>query len=218
MFIGHFAVAFAAKKVAPKASLGTLVFAAVFLDAVWPVLVLLGIERFRIVPGFTAINPFDFVYYPWSHSLLMTAVWAVLFAIVYQTVKGDRAGAVWVGIAVASHWVLDCITHRPDMPLYPGGSERLGLGLWQSLPATFAVEGLMFAAGIALYMQSTKSQDRIGTIAWWAYIVLLVILYIPGPWSPPPPGENTVAIMGIVALAIFVPWAYWIDRHRVSAG
>jgi membrane-bound metal-dependent hydrolase YbcI (DUF457 family) len=216
VFIGHFAVAFAAKKVAPKASLGTLVFAAVFLDAVWPVLVLLGVERFRIVPGFTAINPFDFVYYPWSHSLLMTGVWAVLFAIVYQTVKGDHAGAIWVGIAVASHWVLDCVTHWPDLPLYPGGEERLGLGLWQSLPGTFAVEGLMFAAGVAFYVRSTRSNDRIGTIAWWGMIVLLLALYIPGPWSPPPPSENTVAIAGLIALAVFVPWAYWIDRHRVS--
>jgi len=160
VFIGHFAVAFASKKVAPKVSLGTLVVAAAFLDVVWPVLVLLGVERFRIVPGFTAINPFDFVHYPWSHSLLMTAVWALLFALVYLAVRGDRAGAVWLGIAVASHWVLDFVSHRPDLPLYPGGGERLGLGLWQSLPATFAVEGLMFAAGIALYMQSTKAKDR----------------------------------------------------------
>ena len=217
MFIGHFAVAFAAKKVAPRASLGTLVIAAAFLDVVWPVLVLLGVERFRIVPGFTAINPFDFVYYPWSHSLLMTAVWALLFALVYFAVRGDRSGAVWLGIAVASHWVLDFVSHRPDLPLYPGGDERLGLGLWQSRAATFAVEGLMFAAGIALYMRCTKSKDRIGTVAWWAFIVLLVALYVPGPWSPPPPSENAVAILGIIALAIFGPWAYWIDRHRVSA-
>jgi len=217
VFIGHFAVAFASKKVAPKVSLGTLVIAAAFLDVVWPVLVLLGVERFRIVPGFTAINPFDFVYYPWSHSLLMTAVWALLFALVYFAVRGDRAGAVWLGIAVASHWVLDFVSHRPDLPLYPGGETRLGLGLWQSIAATFAVEGLMFAAGIALYMQSTKAKDRIGTVAWWAFIALLVVLYIPGPWSPPPPSENAVAILGIIALAIFAPWAYWIDRHRVFA-
>jgi len=217
VFIGHFAVAFASKKVAPRVSLGTLVIAAAFLDVVWPVLVLLGVERFRIVPGFTAINPFDFVYYPWSHSLLMTAVWALLFALVYFAVRGDRSGAVWLGIAVASHWVLDFVSHRPDLPLYPGGDERLGLGLWQSRAATFAVEGLMFAAGIALYMRCTKSKDRIGTVAWWAFIVLLVALYVPGPWSPPPPSENAVAILGIIALVIFGPWAYWIDRHRLSA-
>jgi hypothetical protein len=218
MFIGHFAVAFATKRVAPKASLGTLVLAAAFLDVVWPVLVLLGIERFHIVPGFTAVNPFDFDYYPWSHSLLMTLAWSLLFAFAYFAAKGDRVGAVWVGIAVASHWVLDFVSHRPDMPLYPGGSKKLGLGLWQSIPATFAVEGLMFAAGIALYVHATKSKDRIGTFAWWAMAVVLLALYVPGPWAAPPPNENSVAILGIVALAIFGPWAYWIDRHRVPAG
>lgn len=217
MFIGHVAVALAAKKAAPKVSLGTLVVAACFLDVVWPVLVLLGVERFRIVPGFTAVNPFDFAHYPWSHSLLMTLVWSLLFALAYLGVKGDRAGALWVGIAVASHWVLDFVSHRPDMPLYPGGSERLGLGLWQSLPATFMVEGLMFASGIALYARATDSRDRTGTIALWAFIALLVALYVPGPWSPPPPSENAVAIVGILAIAILGPWAYWIDRHREFA-
>jgi len=174
-------------------------------------------EYFSVVPGLSANKPFDFVYYPWSHSLLMTAVWALLFALAYLTVRGDRAGAVWLGIAVASHWVLDFVSHRPDMPLYPGGEMRFGLSLWQSVPATFAVEGLMFAAGIALYVQSTKARDRTGTIAWWGFVALLLVLYIPGPWSPPPPGENAVAILGIVALTIFGPWAYWIDRHRVPA-
>ena len=217
MFIGHFAVAFAAKKIAPKASLGTLVFAAVFLDAVWPVLVLLGIERFRIVPGYTAINPFEFQHYPWSHSLLMTLVWALVFASVYLGFKGDRAGAIWVGIVVASHWLLDFVTHRPDLPLYPGGGERLGLALWNSLPATFAVEGAMFALAIVLYVRLTRAKDRVGMIAWWTLVALLLALYLPGPWSPPPPSENAVAIVGVAALLIFVPWAYWIDRHREPA-
>jgi FtsH-binding integral membrane protein len=218
MFIGHFAVAFAAKKAAPKASLGTLVLAAAFLDVVWPVLVLAGVERFRIVPGITAINPFDFTYYPWSHSLLMTVLWALAFALVYFASSRDRAGAVWVAVVVASHWLLDFVSHVPDMPLYPGGSEKLGLGLWRSIPATFAVEGLMFAAGVVLYLQATKSRDRIGRIAWWAFVGLLLALYIPGPWASRPPSENTVAIFGIIALLIFGPWAYWIDRHRESTG
>jgi membrane-bound metal-dependent hydrolase YbcI (DUF457 family) len=217
MFIGHFAVAFAAKKVAPKVSLGTLIFAAAFLDAVWPVLVLAGIERFRIVPGYTAINPFQFLYYPWSHSLLMTVVWALLLALVYLGLRGDRTGAVWIGVLVASHWVLDFVTHKPDMPLYPGGGQRFGLALWDSLPGTFAVEGLMFAAGVALYVRTTSARDRIGAIAWWALIAFLLLLYISGPFSPPPPSENAVAIVGVAALLIFVPWGYWIDRHRRRA-
>lgn len=217
MFIGHFAVAFAAKKAAPKVSLGTLVVAAAFLDVVWPVLVLLGVERFRIVPGFTAVNPFDFTYYPWSHSLVMTLVWSLALALVYFAWSRDRIGAIWVGIAVASHWVLDVVSHVPDMPLYPGGGEKLGLGLWRSIPATFAVEGILFAAGVALYVIATRSRDRIGSVAWWAYVALLLALYVPGPWASRPPSENAVAIFGIIALLIFGPWAYWIDRHRESA-
>jgi hypothetical protein len=216
MFIGHFAAAFAAKKAAPKVSLGTLVIAAAFLDVVWPVLVLLGIEHFRIVPGFTAINPFDFTYYPWSHSLLMTIVWSVAFGFAYFATSRDRAGAVWVGLLVASHWVLDFVSHVPDMPFYPGGSEKLGLGLWRSIPATFAVEGALFAAGIAIYVGATRNRDRIGSIAWWAFVALLIALYVPGPWAARPPSEDAVAIFGIIALLIFGPWAYWIDRHRQS--
>jgi membrane-bound metal-dependent hydrolase YbcI (DUF457 family) len=169
------------------------------------------------VPGFTAINPFDFTYYPWSHSLLMTLVWAAAFALVYFAASRDRGGAVWVAIVVASHWLLDFVSHRPDMPLYPGGREKLGLGLWQSIPATFAVEGVMFAAGIAVYVGVTRSRDRIGSIAWWAFVALLLALYIPGPWASRPPSENAVAIFGIIALLIFGPWAYWIDRHREPA-
>lgn len=214
MFIGHFAVAFAAKTAAPRASLGTLVLAAAFLDIVWPVLVLLGVEHLRIVPNFTAVNPLDFTYYPWSHSLAMTIVWSVAFGLVYFAASRDRAGAFWLGLVVASHWVLDFVSHVPDMPLYPGGGEKLGLGLWRSIPATFAVEGALFAAGIAVYLRATRSQDRVGSIAWWAFVALLLALYVPGPWASRPPSESVVAIFGIIALLIFGPWAYWIDRHR----
>jgi hypothetical protein len=216
MFIGHFAVAFAAKKPARAVSLGTLILAAAFLDVVWPLLVLLGVERFRIVPGYTAVNPFDFVYYPWSHSLLMTGMWSLAMGLIYFALKHDTVGALWIGIAVASHWVLDFASHVPDLPLYPGGEARFGLSLWKSLPATFAVEGLMFAAAVALYAKVTRARDRVGSMAWWALVVVLLALYIPGPWSPPPPSQQMVAWMGIAALAIFVPWGYWIDRHRES--
>jgi len=217
VFIGHFAVAFAAKKVAPRASLGTLVLAATFPDVVWPVLVLLGIERFRIVAGHTAVNPLEFLHYPWSHSLFMTAVWALVFAGGYYALRRDRVGAAWIGAAVASHWVLDFLSHVPDLPLYPGGAERLGLGLWRSVPATFLVEGLIFAAAVVVYTRFTRAKERIGTIAWWALIAVLLALYLPVPWSPPPPSVGAVALVGIAAVAIFAPWAYWIDRNREPA-
>jgi len=215
MFVGHFAAAFAAKKAAPKASLGMLVLAATFLDVVWPVLVLLGVETFRIAPGVTAFSPFDFQSYPWSHSLLMTLVWSALLAwAYYRAASGDRSGAFWVGALVSSHWVLDLVSHRPDLPLYPGGAAREGLGLWDSIGGTFVVEGALFALGVALYAWTTRAKDRVGSIAWWALVVVLLALWIPGPFSPPPPGERAVAIVGIIAVLIFTPWAWWVDRHR----
>src|SRR5579862_972440 len=122
MFLGHFGVALAAKKAAPKASLGTLFLAAQLADLLWPVFLMLGWEQVRIEPGNTRITPLDFVAYPWSHSLVMQIVWAVLLAFVYFATRRDARTAVIVGACVPTHWLLDWITHRPDMPLVPGGA------------------------------------------------------------------------------------------------
>src|SRR5262252_2967017 len=138
MFIGHFAVGFAAKRFAPRTSLGWLIAAALFLDLVWPVLVIAGIEAVRIDPGNTAFTPLDFVYYPWSHSALMTLAWAALVAAAFQWKVGYGPGTLAVGIAVASHWILDAVSHRPDLPLAPGVQAKAGLGLWNSVAATAA--------------------------------------------------------------------------------
>src|SRR5512140_1902671 len=139
MFLGHFGVAMAGKQVAPRPSLGTLVLAAQFVDGLWPILLLLGIEQVRIAPGITAVTPLDFTSYPYSHSLLADALWAALVAGAYWMFRRDARGALWLGALVLSHWLLDFASHRPDMPLWPG-SPGLGLGLWFSLPATLAVE------------------------------------------------------------------------------
>ena len=144
VFIGHFAVGFAAKKVAPQISLGTLFLAALLLDCVWPFLVLVGVERVEIAPGDTAFTPLAFVHYPVSHSLLMAVVWGLLLAGLYWGVRRDGNGAIWIGLAVVSHWVLDALAHRADLPLYPGGARLIGVGLWNSIPGTVTVEGLMF--------------------------------------------------------------------------
>src|SRR5512139_3691369 len=138
MFLGHFAVGFAAKRLAPRASLGTLFLAAQFIDLLWPLLVLLGIERVRIAPGITTVTPLDFEHYPWSHSLFAVSVWGVLFATVYLFIRRDRRASLVLGLAVLSHWLLDFLVHRPDLPLLPGG-ERFGLGLWNSLAGTLVV-------------------------------------------------------------------------------
>src|SRR5215469_12189474 len=147
MFIGHFAVGFGAKKFAPRTSLALLLAAPLLSDILWPILLLLGWEHARVDPGNTKFTPLDLYDYPWSHSLLTCCTWATLFAVVYLALARYRPGAMAIWIGVVSHWILDWITHRPDMPLYPGGGPRLGLGLWNHVAATMTLEISMLAVG-----------------------------------------------------------------------
>lgn len=213
MFIGHFAVGFAAKRMAPRASMGALMAAPLFLDMLWPVFVLMGWEQVRIDPGNTRFTPLDLYYYPWSHSLLMSMVWATAFAAIYYGITryGIGAGVIWC--AVVSHWVLDWISHRPDMPLYPG-SAKYGLGLWNSIAGTMVVELGMMVAGVWLYVRSTRARDRVGRYGFAAYVALLLILYIGDRFGGPPPSVADVAWTGVAASVILLPWAWWFDRHR----
>ena len=212
MFLGHHAAAFAAKRLAPRTSLGTLVAAATLLDLIWPILLLLGLEHVRVDPGNTRVVPLDFFDYPITHSLATVILWSLGFAIVYWLLRRDARGSVIVALAVVSHWVLDFITHRPDLPLWPGG-PKVGLELWRSLPLTAVVEYGLFAAGIAMYVRTTKARDRTGTIALWVLVVFVALVYVANVLGPPPPSPRLVAI-GALAAWLFVPWAAWIDRHR----
>lgn len=218
MFIGHFAVAFAAKRAAPTVSLGTLFVACELVDLIWPVFVLLGIETVRISPGITAFTPLDFIYYPWTHSLAMGVVWGFLFALLYVVFRKNIRSAVIVGAVVLSHWFLDALVHRPDLPLVPGGAVRIGLGLWNSIPATLAVEGLMFAAALFFYLLGTRARDRIGGIGLWALIALLLAAYGGAAFGPPPPDVATVAWAGIIGGIVTGLAGYWVDRHREALG
>jgi hypothetical protein len=212
MFIGHHAAAFVAKRAAPRVGLGTLMAAATWLDLMWPFFTLAGLEHFRIDPGNTTVTPIDFADYPWTHSLLTVLGWSAAWAIGYRLLRKSWRDALVVGAAVLSHWVLDFVTHRPDLPLWPGGPE-VGLGLWNSKPLTILVEGLFFAAGLALYLRATVARDRIGTIALWALVVFLLLIFVANFTSPPPPHWQAVAWTAIAAW-LFVPWGWWIDRHR----
>lgn len=213
MFIGHFAVGLASKRWAPRTSLAVLLLAPLLADVLFPVLVLAGVEHARIVPGLTAFNPLALDDYPWSHSLVMDVVWAVLLgALVGRGAGGRRAGVV-VGVGVLSHWVLDWITHTPDIPLWPGGPEY-GLGLWNSLPGTMIVESAMFAAGVWLYVSTTRATDRTGSVALWALVALLTLAYVTTPITPPPPNMTALGITAIVMTVVTLAWVAWIDRHR----
>lgn len=239
MFLGHAAVGLASKAVAPRLSLGTLVAAAFFLDLLWPIFLLLGWESVRIDPGNTAITPLDFVDYPISHSLVTVVLWAVLCGAVYHVgarfaatrlgparIPGvavasgvsarEWTGAVVVGLAVASHWFLDLLTHRPDLPLIPGGSARVGLGLWNSVPGTLLAEGGLFGLGAWIYWSRTRPRSRAGSWGLASFLAALVLIYIGNVAGPPPPGPGAIAAVGLLLWAL-PPWAAWVDRHRTSS-
>ncbi|MBI3587293.1 MAG: hypothetical protein HY088_09210, partial [Ignavibacteriales bacterium] len=193
MFIGHFAVGLAAKKAAPKVSLGTLFISVQLVDLMWPVLLLLGWEHVRIAPGITPFTPLDFYDYPVSHSLVTMLGWSLAFALVYHLIKRYPKGAWVLAAGVFSHWVLDFITHRSDMPITPGGATYVGLGLWNSVLGTLIVEGAMFIGAVWLYARSTTAKDKTGTYAFWGLIAFLTISYVASVVSPPPPSETAIA-------------------------
>jgi hypothetical protein len=215
MFLGHFGVALAARHVAPRPSLGTSIMAAQWADGIWPLFVLLGLEHVEVSPGITRVTPLDFVSYPYTHSLLADGIWAVLFALVYGSLRRDWRGAGWLAVLVLSHWVLDVVAHRPDMPTWPGGPV-LGLGLWNSLPGTLIVEFALFASGAWLYARATRLRDTLGRVLFASFCIALVIIYLASVFGPPPPDERTVAIAGVFGW-LFVAWGYWIERHRSVA-
>jgi len=214
MFIGHFALGFAAKPAVPRVSLAMLILAALFADVLWPILVLAGVEQVRIDPGNTAFTPLEFVSYPWSHSLLLLAVWGVCLGAAYRIIFGGRRTVVVLALLVISHWVLDWITHAPDMPLYPGGPKE-GLSLWNSIPLTMVVETLMFAAGLYVYTRTTRAKDAIGR---WGFVslgvTLAAIYFVDGLFGAPPPTILALCVVGVAASVVFTAWAWWTDRHR----
>jgi hypothetical protein len=215
MFIGHFAVGFASKKFAPRAPLVLLLAAPLLSDLLWPFFLQFGWEHIRFVPGITRYNAFDLYDYPWSHSLLMGVVWATLFATIYFVFSRYRAGAITIWIGVISHWVLDWITHIPDMPLYPGGGPKLGLGLWNHVAATMIVEIAMFVVGFYLYWIATRTRDWVGTYACIAYAVVLLFLFVGARFSAQPESVKQIVVPGLITEAILLAWPAWFDHHRV---
>jgi hypothetical protein len=214
MFVGHYALALGAKRAAPSASLGTLFAAAAFLDLLWPLLVIAGIERVAVVPGITAFAPLDFQHYPISHSLLMSGVWALVFGGGYFFVRHSIRSGLVIGGLVVSHWVLDAIVHRPDLPILPGGHIFVGFGLWNSIPGTLAVELTMFALGLAVYLRTTRAADRIGRWGLAALALFLLLIYVGAAFGPPPPSADAVAWSDMGQWLVIL-WAARVDRHRV---
>jgi len=213
MFLGHFALAMAATRVAPKASLGTLVLSAQFADCLWPALLLLGVEQVRIAPGITRVTPLDFVSYPISHSLLMQLVSGLLLGATYFSWRRDSRTAMVVGALLPTHWLLDYFSHRPYLPLYPGG-PKVGLGMWNSLALTLVVEFGLFAAGVVLYWKATRSKSR-WSFGFWSLAFFLALMYPVSVFGPPPPSVRMLALTAL-AMWLTIPWAAWDDRQRTA--
>lgn len=212
MFIGHLAVGLLGKRAAPRTSLGVLLAAATWLDLVWPIFLLLGWERVRVDPGNTAFTPLAFDSYPISHSLLAVLGWSVAGAALYYAVRRYGFGAWTVGLLVLSHWVLDWLTHRPDLPLWPGG-PKTGMGMWHSVPLTMGVELLIFAVGLAVYVGTTRPRDAVGRWAFWGLIAFSLATYVGNVLGPPPPDARWLAWFALLGW-IFPLWGWWADAHR----
>jgi LexA-binding, inner membrane-associated putative hydrolase len=213
MFSGHFGLALASKRAAPRVSLATLILAAQWLDTLWPILLLLGVEHVRIDPGNTKLTPLDFYDYPWSHSAVMAAGWGVAFGAVHFVFKRSARAAVLLGGLVFSHWVLDFLTHRPDLPLWPGG-PKVGLGLWNAPAVELVLEAAIYLTGVAVYLRATRPRDRVGRYAAWAFAVFMPLMHVAAAAGPPPPSINALAWMSTVLPWPLLLWTRWFDRHR----
>jgi hypothetical protein len=215
MFIGHYAVGLAAKPVAPRLSLGVLVLAGAFLDIVFVLLLAARIEHLSIEPGITRVSPFNLYDYPWSHSLVLSLLWSAAFAAVVYAVIRDARAAWVVALLVFSHWVLDIVTHRPDMQLWPGSGARLGLGLWDSVVGTAVVEGGLFLLGAAVYLRFTRARDRVGRWATWLLLALLFALWANSlSGAPPPPSVRAMVLVSGALSVVVLAWFTWMDAHR----
>jgi hypothetical protein len=212
MFVGHYGVSFAARRLEPTVSLWVLFLAVQFLDVLWAPLVLLGIEKVNIVPGFTASNPLDLYYMPYTHSLLAALIWSIAGGLAYQLVaKPVRArAAVIVALAIFSHWVLDFVVHRPDLPLY-GNSEKVGLGLWNLPALAFGLEAALLFGGIWMCMKSRLA--RPAAVIGFALFMLAIQAYV--FFGPPPSSDRSAAVTALAAYALFAGIIWWLeDRNQ----
>jgi hypothetical protein len=212
MIIGHYGPGFAGKLLAGRVSLGTMFLSVTFTDLLYAVLMAVGVEQARSDAGGTPFMPFFVPRFPISHSLVGVLASAVAFALVYFALRRDLAAAVVLAVGVASHWLLDWINQPPNLQIVPGG-PKVGLGLWNSVGWTAALELAVFFGGLALYLRATRANDRIGRVAIWVLAALLVLPYLTALALPPVPHLRILTAL-CVSPFLVVPLGYWIDRHR----
>ncbi|VAV95610.1 hypothetical protein MNBD_ALPHA01-965 [hydrothermal vent metagenome] len=217
MFIGHYAAGFALKSVEKKASLGMLFIAVQLVDYLFFVFAPLGIEKFRLVENFTAINHFDLYFYPYTHGLLASFLWAALIYGLWRKAVGNVRLALVMALAVLSHWFTDLIVHVPDLPLLLDDSPKVGFGLWNNFMATVVVEVLLLVGALVLYLRSTTATGVMGKYAMTIFVALMVGLYIMVVNMPFDPNATVMeaSVMGLVVFTLFTAVAFWLDRYRL---
>jgi hypothetical protein len=222
MFLGHYGAALALKRVEPKVSLGTLFVATQLLDLLWGAFLLLGWEHVRILPDDNPLLTFQFYNYPISHSLVAALAWGLAAAALYYSwptrdVTRHWQAAALVGGAVFSHWLLDLLVHVPDLPLAGNDSTKLGLGLWRHLGLSVALELIVLALGIAVYVARRSRRHPVRPVRLAIVVVLLLATYVASLLAPPPPSIPAVAVADIVFILVLGLLAGWADRAATPA-
>ena len=215
MLVGHVAIGLAGKRAAPHVPLGILVFAALLADLLWSGFLAAGIERVAAVPG-AVLNRFAGLDIAWTHSLAMDALWGAILAGVWLRLRRDRRAAWTVFAAVLSHWVLDVAAHRPDMPLAPGLTWKLGLGAWNSMASAILVEGGLWLAAIVLYARSFRFRGRGAATCFWAGIVLLTLIWQNNIRAGIDPNPVRAGIGGLIFFSLVAAWAGMVGRGAAS--
>jgi hypothetical protein len=217
VFVGHYGPSFAGKAWKSSIPLWVLFLAVQLLDVFWSIFVLLGIEKVRIVPGITATNPLDLYYMPYTHGLIPALLWSALAAILYRMFR-DADGwssAFVVGSAVFSHWVLDLLVHRPDLPLYDN-SAKVGFGLWNYPVPASALEIVFLFGGMYLYMRATAPVGRVGRYGMAIFGIVMLAIQGAVFFGPPPASPQAAAVTALIAYFSFAGVAYWLEKTRRS--
>ncbi|MBY0421624.1 MAG: hypothetical protein K2Q06_04915 [Parvularculaceae bacterium] len=219
MFVGHYGPSFGGRAAA-AAPLWLFFVAAQFLDYLWGVFILLGVERMRIVDGFLPMSPFDLFYMPWTHSLVMAVVWSAVFAGLARFALGVRSSGalLLLALAVFSHWVLDLLVHAPDLALWPtDDAPKLGLAAWRDPALTLLLEFGVLFAGFALYMGATRARGVAGRIGPFVLLLILIGLFAYNHYAPVPPNSAVAAGSALAAYTVLAVLAWLLcDRLRTA--
>ncbi len=216
MFVGHYAAALALKKFEKRASLGVLFLAVQFVDILFFPFVLLGLERMNIVENFTESTHFELVFMPYTHSLVASLFWAgSAYALFRWLIVKNNSVAIVVALAVFSHWLLDLVTHTPDLPLWSDTSLKLGFGLWNNAMATYVVEAALLVLALWLYLRSTSATSAVGRYGMSVFVVFLLLLNVVNIFGPMQDDSKLVlAVSALTSYFLFAAVAFWLDAKR----